>query len=88
VQQFDLNPGQRGLLVTDVAPGGPAYGEIVDGEGGGAPDIILEVESKAVKTVADLRAALKGYKAGDIVSLSIYNAQAKAKRIERIRLGG
>jgi serine protease Do len=87
VQQFDLNPGQRGLLVTDVAPGGPAYGEIVDGEGGGAPDIILEVEGKPVKTVAELRSVLKGYKAGDIVSLRVYNPQAKARRIERIKLG-
>jgi serine protease Do len=87
VQQLELPAGQKGLLVTDVAPGGPAYGEIVDGEGGGAPDIILEVEGKAVKTVADLRGALKGYKAGDIVSLRVYNPQAKGRRIERIKLG-
>jgi serine protease Do len=87
VQQFNLNSGQRGLVVTDVAPGGPAYGEIVDGEGGGAPDIILEVEGKAVQSVPELRAALKGYKAGDIVSLRVYNPQAKSRRIERIKLG-
>jgi len=87
VQHFELPAGQKGLLVTDVAPGGPAYGEIVDGEGGGAPDIILEVEGKAVRTVADLRGSLKGYKAGDIVSLRVYNPQAKARRIERIKLG-
>jgi serine protease Do len=87
VQQFNLNPGQRGLLVTDVAPGGPAYGEIVDGEGGGAPDIILEVEGKAVQSVPELRAALKGFKSGDIVSLRVYNPQAKSRRIERIKLG-
>jgi serine protease Do len=87
VQQLELPAGQKGLLVTDVAPGGPAYGEIVDGEGGGAPDIILEVEGKAVTTIADLRGALKGYKAGDIVSLRVYNPQAKSRRIERIKLG-
>jgi serine protease Do len=87
VQQLDLPANQKGLLVTDVAPGGPAYGEIVDGENGGAPDIILELEGKSLKTVADLRSALKGYKDGDIVSLRVYNPQAKAKRIERIRLG-
>jgi serine protease Do len=87
VQQLDLPANQKGLLVTEVAPGGPAYGEIVDGENGGAPDVILEVEGKSLKTVADLRSALKGYKDGDIVSLRVYNPQAKAKRIERIRLG-
>ena len=36
---------------------------------------------------ADVRQALKNYKAGDIVSLRIYNTQAKNRRIERIRLG-
>jgi len=87
VQQLDLPANQKGLLVTDVAPGGPAYGEITDGVGGGAPDIILEVEGKSVKTVADLRSVLKGDKAGDIVSLRVYNPQVKARRIERIRLG-
>jgi len=87
VQQLQLSSSQRGLLVTGVEPGGPAYGEIADPDAGG-PDIILEVEGKAVKTVADLQGALKGYKAGDIVSLRLYNPQAKGNRIERIRLGG
>jgi serine protease Do len=86
IQQLQLSPAQRGLLVTDVQAGGPAYGEIADPDHGG-PDIILEVEGKAVKTVADLRNSLKGYKPGDIVSLRLYNPQAKANRIERIRLG-
>ncbi|HEX5575770.1 MAG TPA: trypsin-like peptidase domain-containing protein, partial [Gemmatimonadales bacterium] len=79
VQQLDLPANQKGLLVTDVAPGGPSYGEIVDGENGGAPDILLELEGKSLRTVADLRSALKGYKDGDIVSLRVYNPQAKAK---------
>ena len=53
----------------------------------GGPDIILSVEGKPVKSVADLKQALKGDKAGDIVTLRIYNTQAKNHRIERIRLG-
>jgi len=86
VSQFDLAADQRGLLVTGVAPGGPAYGEVATPDNGG-PDIILDVEGKAVKTPADLRQAIKSYKRGDIVSMRIYNTQAKARRIERIRLG-
>ena len=85
-RQFSLRPDQRGLLVTGVAPGGPAYGEVADPDTGG-PDIILEVEGKPVKTVADLKQALQGRKAGEIVSLRIYNTQAKLRRIERIKLG-
>jgi serine protease Do len=86
VQQFELEPNQRGLLVTGVAPGGPSYGEVADPDAGG-PDIILSLEDKPVTSVGDLTQALKSYKKGDIVSLRIYNTQAKTRRIERIRLG-
>jgi serine protease Do len=86
VEQFELNPDQRGLIVTGVTPGGPAQGEIAEPDNGG-PDIILSMEGKAVKSVADLKQALKGYNPGDIVTLRLYNTQAKSHRIERIRLG-
>jgi serine protease Do len=86
VRQFDLSSDQRGLVVTGVTPGGPAYGSIADPDNGG-PDIILELEGKPVKTTADLKQALKSYKADDIVSLRLYNTQAKTRRVERIRLG-
>jgi serine protease Do len=86
VQQFDLAPDQRGLLVTGVTPGGPSYGEVADPDQGG-PDIILSVEGKPMKSVADLKQELKGFKKDDIVSLRIYNTQAKTRRIQRIRLG-
>ena len=86
VRQFDVPANRRGLLVTDVKPGGPAYGEVAEPENGG-PDVLLELEGKPVKSLADLRTALKGFKSGDIVSLSIYNTQTKARRIERLRLG-
>jgi serine protease Do len=86
VRRFELAPDQRGLLVTGVTPGGPSYGEVADPDNGG-PDIILEVEGKPVKSAADLKQALKNYEADDIVTLRLYNTQAKSKRIERIRLG-
>ena len=86
VARFQLSAEQRGLLVTDVRPGGPAWGELVDAERGG-PDIILEVERKPVKTVDELRQALAAMKPGEIVSVRVYNPQAKTRRIERIRLG-
>jgi serine protease Do len=84
--RLDLGPEQRGLVVTDVTAGGPSWGELLDPERGG-PDIILEIEGKPVRTTADLSNALKGMKPGDIVSLRVYNAQAKNRRVERIKLG-
>jgi serine protease Do len=86
VEQFELRPDQRGLMVTGVTAGGPAQGEIAEPENGG-PDILLSVEGTPVKSVADLKQALKGDKAGDIVTLRLYNTRAKTHRIERIRLG-
>src|SRR3954453_13708477 len=86
VQQFNLPADQRGVLVTGVTPGGPAYGEVAGPDNGG-PDIILDLEGKPGKNPAELRQALMNYKGGDIVSLRIYNTQAKNRRIERIRLG-
>jgi serine protease Do len=85
VRQFGLTPEQRGLVVTAVTPGGPAYGEVAEPENGG-PDILLSVEGKSVRGTADLRQALKSYKPGDIVTLRLYNTRAKNHRIERIRL--
>jgi serine protease Do len=86
VTQFDLAPDQRGLLITAVTPGGPSDGEVADPDAGG-PDILLSVEGKSVKSIADLKQALKSYKKDEIVSLRLYNTQAKSRRIERIRLG-
>jgi serine protease Do len=86
VARFQLGPEQRGLVVTDVKAGGPSWGELVDADRGG-PDIILEVEGKPVKTVAELRQSIASMKPGEIVSVRVYNAQAKARRVERIRLG-
>jgi serine protease Do len=75
----------RGLIVTDVTPGGPAWEVLADPERGG-PDIILSVEGKPVRTEADLRKALLAEKPGSIVTLRIFNPRAQNRRVERIRL--
>ena len=84
-RELDLGPDQHGLIVTAVTPGGPAQGEVAEPNNGG-PDILLSVEGKPVKGTGDLRQVLKNYKAGDIVTLKLYNTRAKTNRIERIRL--
>jgi len=86
IRRLRLRPDQRGVVVTDVKAGGPAYGELVDPDHGG-PDIILEVEGTAVRSPADLRKAIAAQKPGSIVSLRVYNAPAQTRRVERIKLG-
>ena len=85
--QFQLDARQQGVLVTNVVPGGPAWNTLSDGDRGGGPDVILEVEGKSVKTPADMRRALSGAKPGEVVSLRVYNTGAKNRRVERIKLG-
>jgi S1-C subfamily serine protease len=86
-QQLQVPADARGLIVTDVTPGGPAWDVLFDDPQRGGPDIILSVEGKPVHTEADLRKTLQGEKVGSIVTLRIYNPRAQARRVERIRLG-
>jgi S1-C subfamily serine protease len=83
-QQLQLPVDARGLLVTDVTPGGPSWDGVLD-ESRGGPDIIVAVEGKPVKTEADLRAVLKEQLPGAVVTLRLYNPRL-GRRIERVKL--
>jgi serine protease Do len=84
--ELQLPSDTRGLIVTDVTPGGPAWEVLFDDPQRGGPDIILSVEGKAVGTEADLRKALLAEKPGSIVTLRVFNPRAQSRRVERIRL--
>ncbi len=84
-QEMQLPNDVRGLLVTNVVPGGPAWDVLFDEERGG-PDIILSVEGKPVKTELEFRNALKAQKPGDVVTLRVYNPRAQQHRVERVKL--
>ncbi|HEU4648647.1 MAG TPA: PDZ domain-containing protein, partial [Gemmatimonadales bacterium] len=85
-QELQIPQDARGVLVTDVAPGGPAWDLLYDEERGG-PDVIVSVEGKPVKSEADLRNAIKAEKPGSVVTLRVYNPRVQSRRVERIRLG-
>ncbi len=85
--ELQLPANTRGLIVTDVTPGGPAWEVLFDDPQRGGPDIILSIEGKAVRTEADLSKALTAEKPGSIVTLRIFNPRAQSRRVERIRLG-
>jgi serine protease Do len=84
-QELQLPGDVRGLLITDVTPGGPAWETLADEERGG-PDIILSIEGKPVKTKAELDAALKDEKPGNVVTLRVYNPRQQSRRVERVKL--
>jgi serine protease Do len=86
-QELQLTPDTRGLIVTSVTPGGPAWEVLFDDPQRGGPDIILSVEGKTVRTEADLRKVLQAEKPGSIVSIRVYNPRTQSRRVERVRLG-
>jgi len=86
-QELQLPADTRGLIVTNVTPGGPAWQVLFDDPQQGGPDIILSIEGKAVRNETDLRKALQAEKPGSIVTLRIYNPRAQNRRVERIKLG-
>ena len=86
-RSLEIPADVRGVVVMDVDDSSPAAGRLATPQTGG-PDVILSIEGQPVTTPDSLRAALREAKPGDIVSLRIYNVQAKNRRIERVRLGG
>jgi len=86
-RQLQIPTEARGLIVTDVTPGGPAWEVLFDDPQRGGPDVILSIEGKPVRSEADLRKAIQNEKPGTIITLQIYNPRAQARRVERIKLG-
>ena len=86
VRELELPADVRGVLVTDVDETSSAAGRLATSVTGG-PDVILSVEGEPVTTPDALRNALRSAKAGDIVTLRVYNAAAKNRRVERVRVG-
>jgi len=86
-QQLQLPADARGVLVAGVEDGSPASGRLAE-PGNGGPDVIVALEGAAVRTPDELRAALGRHDAGDVVTLRVYNAQAKVWRVERVRIAG
>ena len=77
----------RGLIVTDVTPGGPAWDVLYDDPQRGGPDIILSVEGQAGPHRGRAPEDAPGEKVGRIVTVRIDYPRAQARRVERIRLG-
>ena len=74
----------RGLRVVDVDPEGPSGEKLLP------IDVIVASmpSGERIRTTADLQKALTGKRAGDIVSLKVYDMDRGTTRIANIRLGG
>ncbi|MGH7607468.1 MAG: trypsin-like peptidase domain-containing protein [Gemmatimonadales bacterium] len=91
-QEVARDPGLRSvaraggaLVVTHVAPDGPAYQRLYD-PGSGGPDIILRVDGQPTRTRAEFRDALADVAAGDIVTLYVLSRSPDGWQPRVVRL--
>jgi serine protease Do len=76
---------RRGLLVTDINIGGPAYHKLIEER-----DIIVEILNpsprRAVTSQGDLDKTINSLKSGQYVTLLVYNIDNRATRVESLRV--
>ena len=82
-QRLNLSERDRGLLVTGVTPGGPAWRLL-----GPNGDIIVSVEDTPVRTERELRSALTQPGPGGVVTLGVVRVAENGinRRVVRIKL--
>lgn len=88
IQRTELPAGTRGLLVRSVPPSSPASGKLFGSDKFSSFDVITAVEGKAVRTEAELRAALKDGKNG-VASVTVLRGAGTPQVLEepvRVRL--
>ncbi|MBI4503122.1 MAG: trypsin-like peptidase domain-containing protein [Gemmatimonadetes bacterium] len=89
-QDENIGVEHAGLLVSSVDPDGPAADKLLPRSAIGA-DIITHINEERVKTLADLSAALRSVKPGDIVSFRVWSMRgegASGSRVVRLRAAG
>jgi serine protease Do len=85
--ELGLPDNVRGVLITDITPGGPAWDArlVEPDEQQRVADIITGVEDKSIRTEADLASVLKNAGPGKIVTLHLYRTRV-GDFIERVQL--
>jgi serine protease Do len=74
----------RGVLVSDVEEGGPAWQQVFDPNQGG-PEIITYVNQTRVRSVEEFQRAIRSVGRGDVVRLRVYNVQGQVERVVFVR---
>jgi serine protease Do len=79
-----------GMVVTDVAPDGPAFQRLASVDDQGGPDVIVKMNGEPTRSRSEFRKALAGVKHGDIVTLQVLSpdnssATGWSGRVVRLR---
>jgi serine protease Do len=84
VRQAPLSDDQRGLVISDVEEGGPAWGKLFGPDQGG-PEVITQVNDARVRSREEFQGALRAVRSGEVVQLRVYNVRLGQARVVRIR---
>ena len=86
-RQLGVESDFKGLLITDIRRGGPAWEGGLTAPRRGVADVITAVDGDAVRTEAELAEKLRKAGEGKIVTLSVYRVNG-GEFIQRVRLNG
>ena len=75
---------ERGVVVTDVEDGGPAWQRLFTPDEGG-PELITWVNSQRVRSVQEFQRAIRTVGRGDVVQLRVFNVQGRLERVVYVR---
>ena len=75
---------ERGVVVTDVEEGGPAWQKLFAPDEGG-PELITWVNTQRVRNVQEFQRAIRAVGHGDVVQLRVYNVQGRLERVVYVR---
>jgi serine protease Do len=78
--RFDVPAGMTGLLVQRVEPLSAAYDAGID-----RGQVILEINRRAVNTVAGYRQLVEGTRAGDVLAVYLYDPELDQRAIHTVR---
>ena len=86
-QEYEISSEHRGVRVSDVSPTSPARASLQP-QYDVIEAVLYPTPRKNVRTVEDVSSVLERLRPGDVVSLLVYNARAKATRVVDLELGG
>jgi serine protease Do len=86
VRAANVTEDRRGPVVSDVEEGGPAWGKLQSPDEG--PDVILWVNQTRVHTRDEFLRAMRGLKAGEVVTLRVMSLGDRSypTRVVRLRV--
>ncbi len=84
-RQLGVEPDFKGVLVTDIQRGGPAWEGGLTAPGRSVADVITAVNGDKVRSEAELATALRKAGEGKIVTLSVFRVNG-GEFIQRVRL--